>query len=226
MPSSVLVSALCVTTHPVPSLSDLDPSCPDEELARRLQAEEEELQHGSPKPVRSLRQIMAEEKAMEASRRQLVEGQSSSPQRGALASQMKLQQLCAMFPSLDRDVLQDVFHAHGFCLEDTVAVLQEVHGPARPPDTRLPAPRPSESPSWPLQPAKVEASQGSINYDTFRAEALMHYELRDECFRKAQEAFQRGLKPVAAFYSQQGRLHTRKVQAANRQAAAAILQHR
>lgn len=40
-------------------------------------------------------------------------------------------------------------------------------------------------------------------YQDFRAETSIHYKLRAECFRKAQEAFSRGLKQVASFYSRQ-----------------------
>ena len=40
-------------------------------------------------------------------------------------------------------------------------------------------------------------------YQDFRAETSIHYKLRAECFQKAQEAFRRGLKQVASFYSQQ-----------------------
>ena len=40
-------------------------------------------------------------------------------------------------------------------------------------------------------------------YQDFRAETSIHYQLRKECFQKAQEAFRRGLRQVAAFYSQQ-----------------------
>ena len=40
-------------------------------------------------------------------------------------------------------------------------------------------------------------------YQDFRAETSIHYQLRKECFQKAQEAFRRGLRQVATFYSQQ-----------------------
>lgn len=40
-------------------------------------------------------------------------------------------------------------------------------------------------------------------YQDIRAEASTHYRLRHECFQKAQEAYKRGLKAVASFYSQQ-----------------------
>ena len=42
-------------------------------------------------------------------------------------------------------------------------------------------------------------------YQDIRAETSLHYQLRKECFEKAQEAHSRGLKQVASFYSQQVR---------------------
>lgn len=40
-------------------------------------------------------------------------------------------------------------------------------------------------------------------YDDFRAEAFLHQKHRQECLRKAGEAYRMGMKPVAAFYVQQ-----------------------
>ena len=40
-------------------------------------------------------------------------------------------------------------------------------------------------------------------YQDFRAEAEHHRQLRQECFSKAQDAYRRGMKPVASFYAQQ-----------------------
>lgn len=40
-------------------------------------------------------------------------------------------------------------------------------------------------------------------YEDYRGEANLHFRLRQECFQKAREAYRRGLKQVASFYSQQ-----------------------
>lgn len=63
------------------------------------------------------------------------------------------------------------------------------------------------------------------DYHDFRAEASMHYRLRQELYQKAQEAYRRGMKNVASFYSQQGHLHTEKLREANQRAAEKILSH-
>ena len=40
------------------------------------------------------------------------------------------------------------------------------------------------------------------DYENLRQEASMYYKLRHESFQKAQEAYRRGLKPLASWYSQ------------------------
>ena len=45
--------------------------------------------------------------------------------------------------------------------------------------------------------------KNSPEYEDFRGEANVHYRLRMECFQKAQDAHSRGMREVAAFYSQQ-----------------------
>ncbi|KAK2179957.1 hypothetical protein NP493_464g00009 [Ridgeia piscesae] len=54
----------------------------------------------------------------------------------------------------------------------------------------------------------------------------MHYRLRLECFEKARDAYRQHMMGVAAFYSQQGHVHTQKMKAANEAAGQKILQHR
>lgn len=40
-------------------------------------------------------------------------------------------------------------------------------------------------------------------YDDLRAEAFCHQQKRQECLKKAGEAYRMGMKPVAAFYAHQ-----------------------
>ncbi|KAH3855313.1 hypothetical protein DPMN_097879 [Dreissena polymorpha] len=63
-------------------------------------------------------------------------------------------------------------------------------------------------------------------YEDYRGEATLHHRLRHECFQKAQEAHRRGLKQVAAFYSQQGHQHTQRIKEANMRASEHILAER
>lgn len=48
-----------------------------------------------------------------------------------------------------------------------------------------------------------QADKELLDPEEFRGEANIHYRLRHECFQKAQEAFSRGMKQVAVFYSEQ-----------------------
>ncbi|XP_058949997.2 uncharacterized protein [Pocillopora verrucosa] len=61
------------------------------------------------------------------------------------------------------------------------------------------------------------------SYLDYRAEAFQHYNLRDECFKKAALAFSKKQGQLAQFYAQQGHLHTEKIKEANARAAALIL---
>ncbi|XP_076347796.1 NEDD4-binding protein 2-like [Tachypleus tridentatus] len=63
-----------------------------------------------------------------------------------------------------------------------------------------------------------------LDFRDLRAEADLHHHLRNECFQKAREAYRRGMKAVASFYSQQGHLHTQKLKEANQRAAEKLLE--
>ena len=51
--------------------------------------------------------------------------------------------------------------------------------------------------------AATAASFADPDYHDYRAEATAHYRQRHECFQKAAEAYERGLKDLASFYSRQ-----------------------
>lgn len=59
--------------------------------------------------------------------------------------------------------------------------------------------------SYSYRPKVKKEFQSSENpeYEDIRGEANLHYRLRHECFQKAQEAYRRGMKQVANFYSNQ-----------------------
>lgn len=64
------------------------------------------------------------------------------------------------------------------------------------------------------------------DYVDYRAEASAHYKLRHQFFQKAADAYRRGMRSLASFYSQQGHLHTEKLKEANGRAADKIMQSR
>lgn len=42
-----------------------------------------------------------------------------------------------------------------------------------------------------------------FDYHILRQESYVHHRMRSECFEKAQEAYRRGMREVAIFYSQE-----------------------
>ncbi len=61
---------------------------------------------------------------------------------------------------------------------------------------------------------------------SLREKASRHAERRDECFRKAKQAYNRGSRTEAKEYSNDGHFHTGQLKAANREAAEEILKDR
>ena len=57
--------------------------------------------------------------------------------------------------------------------------------------------------SYLYQPRASKDFQDGVEYEDYRGEANVHLRLRHECFQKAQEAYRRGLKQLAGYYSQQ-----------------------
>ena len=61
-------------------------------------------------------------------------------------------------------------------------------------------------------------------YVDFRAEAQLHAKQREECLRKAAEAFAKKQGELSQYYLHQGQLHTEKMHEANRRASAKIFE--
>jgi DNA-nicking Smr family endonuclease len=229
----------------------------DERLARRLQHEENaattslggrDVLHVTPAGVApptggpqdedlTLREIMDEEMALELSRKEFHQSQKKKVLNWGddMSTNLKRQKLRQLFPNIDPVMLNEVFKANGFSLEDSVGAIELSHGkpnPAPEDDTLTPteiqqiqrAKVSSMSEQW-LGEDETDSYQSYSDpaYQDFRAEASMHYRLRHECFQKAQEAYRRNMKQAAAFYSQQGHLHTMKLRQANMRAAEKIL---
>eukprot|EP00057_Strongylocentrotus_purpuratus_P004739 XP_003729344.1 PREDICTED: NEDD4-binding protein 2 [Strongylocentrotus purpuratus] len=64
------------------------------------------------------------------------------------------------------------------------------------------------------------------DYEDYRAKATLHFNQRDECFKKAAKAYRTGKKEHASYYSKQGRLQSMELKEANRRAAELILVQR
>ncbi|XP_064636419.1 uncharacterized protein LOC135493227 [Lineus longissimus] len=189
-------------------------------------------------PSTSLQQIMEEELAMKKKREEEMEKLTTSASHDTMARRMKRQKLYELFPGLQESILDEIFESCGHALGPTVSAIR---GPTEEnPQSVFTSSNLSDYEEILVREAEVESKnpkylgKSSADYQTFedpdyqdyRAEATLHYNIRCECFQKAQEAHRRGKKQVATFYSQQGHMHTEKIRAANKRASEKMLEHR
>ncbi|NXV02077.1 N4BP2 protein, partial [Cettia cetti] len=187
----------------------------------------------------SLRQIISEEIAMQE-REDLNRVPPTA--RKDCAAKLKEKQLFEMFPTINQNFLMDVFRDNNYSLEQTEQFLNFVLE-ADPVKTVIA----QES----IQQNEIVSSYSAAKnrekkakktkeeddplcemfqdfeypqYDDLRAEAFCHQRKRQECLKKAGEAYRMGMKPVAAFYAHQGRLHEQKMKEANHAAAVQIFE--
>ncbi|XP_052089601.1 uncharacterized protein LOC127726317 isoform X2 [Mytilus californianus] len=209
------------------------------------------LNLSSPRPkVVSLLDIMVEEQVKEIEKKELVETLQQSGSFSALSTRLKQQKLYYVFPGIDTTVLDDIFQANCFILEDTIKAVQgSLACNAGTPKTVMSKAAEENYEKHLIEAAKQQSLQemldsclhavhvpkvikdaktvnASVDYEEFRGEANLHYRLRHECFQKAQEAHRRGMRQVASFYSEQGHLHTQKIKDANMRASEQILSTR
>nr|XP_032637797.1 NEDD4-binding protein 2 isoform X2 [Chelonoidis abingdonii] len=188
----------------------------------------------------SLREIMSEEIALQE--KQDLKHVPSMARKDCAAS-LKEKQLFEMFPTINQNFLMDIFKDNNYSLEQTEQFLNCVLE-ADPVKTVVAQEIAQESDTLPSCSAiknrekkakKSKEAEDVLNemvfqdieypgYDDFRAEAFLHQEKKQECLKKAEEAYRMGMKPVAAFYAQQGRLHEQKMKEANHAAAVQIFE--
>ncbi|XP_053108004.1 NEDD4-binding protein 2 isoform X2 [Hemicordylus capensis] len=188
----------------------------------------------------SLREIMSEEIAL-----QEKQDLKRFPfvARKDCAAKLKEKQLLKIFPTIHPNFLMDIFKDYNYSLEQTVQFLNSVleADPVKTviaKETTQGATLSSYSASKTRGEKKTKRSKEPEDifsekmfqdfeypgYDDFRAEAFLHHKHRQECLIKAGEAYRMGMKPVAAFYVQQGRLHEEKMKEANCDAAVKIFE--
>ncbi|XP_010293564.1 PREDICTED: NEDD4-binding protein 2 [Phaethon lepturus] len=187
----------------------------------------------------SLRQIISEEIAMQE---KLDLNRVPSMARKDCAAKLKEKQLFEMFPTINQNFLMDVFKDNNYSLEQTeqflncvleadpvkTVIAQEsvqqneiVSSYSAVKNREKKAKKPKEEDD-PLSEIFQEFEYPQ--YDDLRAEAFCHQQKRQECLKKAGEAYRMGMKPVAAFYAHQGRLHEQKMKEANHAAAVQIFE--
>ncbi|NXK87787.1 N4BP2 protein, partial [Formicarius rufipectus] len=186
----------------------------------------------------SLRQIISEEIAMQE--RQDMNRVPSTARKDC-AAKLKEKQLFEMFPTINQSFLMDIFRDNNYSLEQTEQFLNCVLE-ADPVKTVIAQESIQQNEIVSPYSAKNREKKGKKSkeeddplseifqdfeypqYDDLRAEAFCHQQKRQECLKKAGEAYRMGMKPVAAFYAHQGRLHEQKMKEANHAAAVQIFE--
>ncbi|NXN12999.1 N4BP2 protein, partial [Indicator maculatus] len=187
----------------------------------------------------SLRQIISEEIAMQE-KQDL--NRVPSLARKDCAAKLKEKQLFEMFPTINQSFLMDIFKDNNYSLEQTEQFLNCVLE-ADPVKTVIAQESVQQNEigssystarNWEKKAKKSKEEDIPLSevfqdfeypqYEDLRAEAFCHQRKRQECLKKAGEAYRMGMKPVAAFYAHQGRLHEQKMKEANHAAAVQIFE--
>lgn len=186
------------------------------------------------RPHISLRDIIKEEQALQQNVEKTRQSRADLDRRDG-AALLKENQLYALFPTIDRHFLQDIFRDHNYSLNQTELFLRSlldeepvktVVAPEAPrSDHHRAASKEREKRQKPLQ-SIVPQYQDTEDpeYEDFRAEASLQRSRQLENFSKAAEAFKQGRKQVASFYAQQGHLHGKRMREANHRAAVQIFE--
>ncbi|KAM9294795.1 NEDD4-binding protein 2 [Morus bassanus] len=187
----------------------------------------------------SLRQIISEEIAMQE-KQDL--NRVPSMARKDCAAKLKEKQLFEMFPTINQNFLMDVFKDNNYSLEQTEQFLNcvldadpvktviaqesvqqnEILSSYSAAKNREKKAKKSKEEDDPFSEIFQEFEYPQ--YADLRAEAFCHQQKRQECLKKAGEAYRMGMKSVAAFYAHQGRLHEQKMKEANHAAAVQIFE--
>lgn len=185
-----------------------------------------------PRPHVSLRDIIKEEQALQKNVEKTRQSRADLDRRDG-ATLLKENQLYALFPTIDRHFLQDIFRDHNYNLNQTELFLhslldeEPVKTVVAPETPRTDHHRTTskEREKKPLE-SVVPHYQDTEDpeYEDFRAEASLQRTRQLESFAKAAEAYKQGRKEVASFYAQQGHLHGKRMREANHRAAVQIFE--
>ncbi|XP_050416373.1 uncharacterized protein LOC126830144 [Patella vulgata] len=219
----------------------------DEALARIIQEDEDKKTDNTKRKIKrknkgvSLGDIIQEELDRQVVREKHLKYLESTGDHIAIATKLKRQKLLEKFPGLEEGLFEEIFQANGYSYEDTDTAIKSVIGPVMTPGAEEEyykklideAKQKSlldllETPSYKqVQHREYQTfDSDDVNYQELRGEANLHHMLRQNCFIKAKEAFQRGMPEVSSFYAQQGHLHSTKVKEANKRASQKILDMR
>ncbi|EFA12880.1 NEDD4-binding protein 2 isoform X2 [Tribolium castaneum] len=193
----------------------------DEELARKLQKQEESRLVPQREP--NFTEIMDEQVALSLHQRAVDEWKNMTADN--LAAKLTKQKLFAAFPNIDQNALLEIWHAYDYDYNKTVEdLIANVGGSL---DDQIKEP--------PLSATTLqEMKQAEENFDDFeqneeqkpatyyREEANKHLKRRVELYERAKLYFQKGMFEVATFYSELAKKETKLYDKANHVAAAAF----
>ncbi|XP_028401375.1 uncharacterized protein LOC114524483 isoform X2 [Dendronephthya gigantea] len=195
-----------------------------------------------PEPV-SLKEIMDEQLAIHVSQSDQEIEKRFLEQQLDLSTKLKRSRLHGMFPNIDKVSLNEIFQANNYDLDTTTRQVQSSCGiPLTQTPTALIQDQSftinhssnkkqanSTSQSSSEYQSEVDGNFQSFHdpsYQDYRAEAQTHYELRNECIKKAALAYSKKQGELAKVYADQARSHGEKNKEANRRAAEKILESR
>ncbi|KAI5607322.1 NEDD4-binding protein 2 isoform X1 [Silurus asotus] len=179
----------------------------------------------------SLRDIMLEEQVLQDSLEKSRLSRWDQDKKDGAAI-VKEKQLFALFPTIDRHFLRDIFRDYNYSLEQTEQFLHTLLDNE---PVRTVVASESETKEKCRAPSKERKQKNEIDsaqfqdiedpeYVDFRTEATLQRHRQQECLDKAAKAYRQGCKDVASFYAQQGHLHGQKMKEANHRAAMQIFE--
>ncbi|XP_049820899.1 NEDD4-binding protein 2 [Aethina tumida] len=185
----------------------------DEELAKKLQAEEQP--NTSPSHTEGV----------------TLSGQWNNLTPETLADKLTKQKLFQTFPTLDRNVLVEILNAHNNNYQETVETLIASAGE----DNIVGCVNEAKNPpiNETMMKEMKEAHQSSQNFEEpegrkdaqfYREEASKYLKKREELHQKAQGFYSRGMIEVAQFYSNLASQQTKYLDTSNHLAAQTFLQ--
>ncbi|KAB7495790.1 NEDD4-binding protein 2-like 1 [Armadillidium nasatum] len=191
----------------------------DEELARKLQEEEEENAVGGiPATNEEVEPISFKEIVNMQSLEENKLRSKSSKESVTYSSMLSLQKLQEEFPHVDPTAVEEEYFAQNLDYSSTKTLLTYKYGAGKS-ASETGAVASSEEPSEDWEDFGITVDDPQM----YRDEAQLHYLERKKALQKAQEASQKGMKSVASYYAQIGNLHMQKFKEANERASKKIL---
>ncbi|CAG9765365.1 unnamed protein product [Ceutorhynchus assimilis] len=198
----------------------------DEEFAKKLQEEEENIQPVVNEPV-EIPDIMREQKHLSKCQKAADKWKDDTPD--TLAARLTRDKLFNSFPSLDKDTLVEILHAHDNVYKDTVeTLLINTNVVLNGDDEAFKQPPINTEMMDEMWAAhkncqKEEEHNEAFTAQNYRDAASRYLDKRKMLYEKAQGYYQQGLIEVAQFYSALAAKQTRFYEIANGYAVTGFL---